>query len=762
MRRLLALLVLTACAEEAPEETRIVSGDHEIAISPDKKSFTLRRGPEELLSFSAEEFEAGVVRARDPNLSWDPYWLEHEDELFAFEPPEDLRFLPNVEHTIEANGEDRFVLRLVPKVPNGEVGWIRFRVRVKDDDRFYGLGEWPDRVEHRGTLRPMQIEPELSLEGASNEAHVPVPLVIGTKGWGLFVKSKRPGLFDLTKKHRDRIEITYGTAEESDKGLEVHLFGAARPIDLTKHYYAVTDLPRLPAPWAYGPWIWRNESRDQAEVEEDIAMIRDLDLPTSAIWIDRPYATKVESFDFDPVRFPDPRAMITKAKENGLHVALWHAPYLEDGAEPFRTTAVSEGYFPPKSGLLLNRWGEPIDFTNPAAYAFWQTSLRRYIELGIEGFKLDYAEDVALGIAGGSSGWRFFDGSDERTMHHDYTILYHRAYAELFEEEAGFLLCRAGRWGDQAQGCVIWPGDMDATFDRHGDQNPDYKAVGGLPATVIQGLGLGPSGFPLFASDTGGYRHSPPDDETFTRWFEQTALSAVMEVGDASSEPPWVRGASTLDLYRTYARLHLRLFPYVWSYAKRLKDDGRAIVRPIGLVHPELGEHPDDEYLLGDHLLVAPVVTRGAHTKRVILPPGEWVDWWTGERHVGPGAIEVDAPLEVLPLFLSSAAAVPLLPPSARTLTPIESAIHWRLTGGGSGEFTIWDGTRIVQKSDGIELTDGSQFHAVEIELISTPSAPSTVLADGAPIDTWRHDPNLAGGTLVITLRGSPKKVEAR
>src|SRR5205823_2376234 len=159
-------------------------------------------------------------------------------------------------------------------------------------------------------------------------------------------------------------------------------------------------------------------NRDQAQVLDDIQTIRALDLATSGIWLDRPYATAVNSFDFDAAKFSDPPSMIAAAHDSGLRVALWSTPYLEPAAPPFRDQAVSAGFFPPSPGILLNRWSAPIDFTNPAAYAFWQGLIHRYTDAGIEGFKLDYAEDVAPSVMDHRAAWRFSDGTDERTMHY--------------------------------------------------------------------------------------------------------------------------------------------------------------------------------------------------------------------------------------------------------------------------------------------------------------------------------------------------------
>ena len=255
--------------------------------------------------------------------------------------------------------------------------------------------------------------------------------------------------------------------------------------------------------------------------------------------------------------------------------------------------------------------------------------------------------------------------------------------------------------------------------------------MGGLPAAINASLTLGPSGFPFFGSDTGGFRHDPPDEETYTRWFEHTALSTVMQVGTGSNVVPWEYerfgySPAVLERYRRYARLHLRLWPYLWTYATRLRDDGRPIQRALGLAYPELGLHPSDVYLLGDNLLVAPVVERGATRREVPLPPGGWIDWWTGERHDGGGTIEVDAPLDTLPLFLREGGIVPLLRPTIDTLSPVADRqeidsyatdpgmLYARAVPGDEPiSFVLFDGSRIEISAGGRpRFIAGDQFRA--------------------------------------------------
>ncbi|MBK7977035.1 MAG: glycoside hydrolase family 31 protein [Deltaproteobacteria bacterium] len=767
-------------------------GDDTWRVSFDASLVTLRlvRGGDTLLELGADALALGTVDRLDDQLNYDPYWLGsplYDPQGLAWVTPasatitasEGIRsFTAELTYsdataarlTVTASASGRFAAKLVPHATSRPIAFMRLAPRVDSTEAFYGLGEHYDTVNQRGKVRAMQLEPSLRFESQYNEAHVPIPFVIGTRGWGLFVEDRHPGSFDVAAKADDRIEATFGTAADSPNGLTFHLFAAAHPLDVTKHYYDVTGYPRLPAPWALGPWLWRDENRDQAEVENDANTLRDLDIATSAIWIDRPYATGVNTFDFSAPQFRDPTAMIGTLHTLGFRTALWHTPYLDEedpSTAELRSYATSHGFYPPRTGLLFNGWGRPIDLTNPDAYAWWQRLIRRYTDAGIEGFKLDYGEDVVPGALGIRDKWNFADGSDERTMHAAFQLTYHQVYAETLPASGGFLLCRHSTYGDQTNVSVIWPGDLDATFARQGEPATDrdgerYSSVGGLPASMVAGLTLGPSGFPFYGSDTGGYRHSPPDKELFTRWFEQTSLSSVMQVGTSTNDVAWEPTPENgfddemLGWYRIYTRLHLRLFAYEWTLAQRIAVDGRPIQRPIGLAYPELGSHRADEYLFGEDLLVAPVLERGARERSVLFPPGTWLDWWTSAASPGEREATVEAPLGTLPLWIRTGAIVPLLRPTIDTLSPTTEPARvdsYATTPGvlyprvappesasaGASEITLFDGTRLGQSLAGssLELTvePGSEFrHGVVFEVLGVGPRAAGVTESGSAL----------------------------
>lgn len=285
----------------------------------------------------------------------------------------------------------------------------------------------------------------------------------------------------------------------------------------------------------------------------------------------------------------------------------------------------------------------------------------------------------------------------------------------------GFELVRAGDAADAKYASSVWPGDLDNDFSTHRSLGSDgLQLVGGLPSAVNAAVSLAASLHPHFGSDIGGLRHGLPTKEVMARWSEFAALTTVMELGGGGvSHNVWDFTISNfdqelLDIYTTYARLHVSLFPYLYSYVKRNTTDGTPILRAPAMMYP--GDAAlaaaTFEYLFGEDLLVAPIVVDQARSRMVTFPTGSWVNWWTGEEIAGPSAQMIDAPLDRLPLFARVGSIIPELAPDVDTLTNATdptivtaamraSQMPVKVFPGASRSFTLADGTLFTSATSG-------------------------------------------------------------
>lgn len=547
----------------------------------------------------------------------------------------------------------------------------------------YGFGESSGGAEATGQVREAQFRIDLDYESSLNEAHVPVPLALWpVTGVGLFMEDRRSGAFDVGARDPGVVSATFTLPDRGP--YRAHVFTTPEtsdPLALVRRYVALTVPPAVPPRWAFAPMQWRNSNESSAEVLGDADMMRSLGIPDSTVWIDNPWQTGYNNFIIDETRFAQPDQLIADLTARGYKVLLWSTPYVDsagimaaDHAEAaamnyFVTDEDGRAFTFPWDGMAVGL----MDFTRPGATEWWQERIARVVDRGIDGFKLDYGEDVVPHV-GGTLAPFLLAGGDAQAMHGIYQRYYHDAYLGALPEGDGFLLTRAGAWGEQDRNTTIWPGDLDNDFSLHGVDNGDGKKnVGGLPAAIADGLSLSVSGYPFFGSDIGGFRNGAPDTEVLIRWTQYAALGTIMQLGGSgSSHNPWdatLYDPPALAVYQEYSRLHMDLNPYLWTLALQAGVDGTPVTRPAKFVYPDC-DCDDAMFMLGDAILVAPVITAGATTRDVVLPTGVWRDWWTGEMVNGDGhtTITVPAPLTRMPMWQRGTTMVPMFARAADTL----------------------------------------------------------------------------------------------
>ena len=724
-------------------------------------------------------FSLGTVAEYRDETNYDPSWFyrgldgKPAEKLpagfarevvtgFVSDPVEDGDGLQGMRLLLETDLHRHLVLRVLPE---GEAG---FRLELTPDatgpeglptpvttalqwpmaegENYYGSGERFDAVALRGTFAGLQFE-ALASESGYNEAHVPVPFAVSTHGWGLYVEERRPGVLDF-----GTIEADHARFEFMNDRMTVHLLAADTPLEVVGGYTAISGRPNIPAWWAFAPQQWRNEVNGTAEVMDDLAKARQHGVPVGVMWIDRPWEKTYHDFVFDPARFAEPQAMLDELRAQGIRTIVWTAPYQTPASDVFAAFEAQGLFVDRPAGWPTASYSdevELVDFSNPAVTPLWTDLMRRVTDMGIEGFKFDYGEDVQVGLASKRVHFAFANGEDERTMHHEICRLWHKVAHDLLGHGHGFLMARSGMPGGQAVVNAIWPGDLDNDFSYRLEKVDGQVMTGGLPAAIRASLSLSASGYPVFSSDTGGFRNGRPAKEVLLRWVEHTALTPVLQFGGGgSNHNPWdfegkgdeaKYDQETLDVFARYARLHMDLFPYVFSYAMAAASTGVPIQRPFGLQEPADGRHPDDQYFFGEHLFVAPV-ERAETTKTVELPSGTWVDWWTGEVVQGPTTLTRDAPLDTLPLFARAGSVIPLLQPGVQTvsnnleldpehLAASDLALRVRVTLGADGAFTLYDGASLslAGATPVVTFQPGTAFQRADLEVVPAAATVSAV-----------------------------------
>jgi len=552
------------------------------------------------------------------------------------------------------------------------------------DEPLYGTGDAAVRANVAGTVREMQLRIDPASESTLNETHVPVPIVLWPRrGIGLFVADDRPAAFDLGKTAPDRVTATFTLPARGT--YQIFLYTAPTPLDLLRSYARLTARPAVPPRWAFAPQQWRNVWTSSAEVRGDADEMRARRIPGSVMWIDNPWQTAYNTFIVDEARFVQPSQLVADLTARGYKVVFWSTPYV--GTTPATAVDHDDGttrkfFVTDDSGIVIDYpWqdgpGAMVDFTRPGAAEWWQERISRVVGIGAAGFKLDFGEEIVTDIGGAILPMRLA-GGDNGSHHRRYAEGYHAAYLGALPPGEGFLITRAGTWGEQQTNTTIWPGDLASDFSIHGEDNGDGKAnVGGLPSAISRGLGLSVSGYPFYGSDIGGFRGFPTT-ESLLRWAQYASFGTIMQLGGGGkNHNPW--DSTLFDpgadvIYKVYADLHMQLNPLLWTLALEAGNDGTPVTRPARFVHDCACD--DAMFLLGDDILVAPVVTAGATTRTAVLPPGTWVDRATGLEAIGDGAtaITVPAPLGVLPRWHRAGSMVPMFARAADTLLPATAA----------------------------------------------------------------------------------------
>jgi alpha-D-xyloside xylohydrolase len=545
-------------------------------------------------------------------------------------------------------------------------GGVLYRLQVSfrayDGERFYGLGQHQHgRLDQKGAV----------IDLVQRNTEVSIPFLLSNRGYGFLWNHAGLG----------RVELgTTATRWVADgtRQLDYWVCAGDAPADIVERYCEVTGKPPLLPGWASGFWQSRLRYATQSELLEVAREYRRRGLPLAAIVIDYLHWSKQGEWRFDPVAWPDPKAMVSELEELGVHVVVSVWPTVNPDSANYEEMD--------RRGLLVqNEAGVPVhvgfvdtgsegvkyvryyDATNPEARDYvWQRIRDGYYRHGVKAWWLDACEPERHFMS--SDNLRYFGGpgiecGNSYPMHHA------RAFFDGMgaEGESEVLsLCRSAWAGSQRYGAAVWSGDVSSTFEA-------------LRVQVPAGMNIGMSGIPWWTTDIGGFMGGQRDSSHFrellVRWFQfgvfcpLTRLHGVRDVpanrrDDENGGPNevWSFGDAVYGLLKEQLFMRERLRPYVMAQMLVAHERGASLMRPLFWDFPTDGASwaVEDQFMFGPDVLVAPVVEYGVRTRQVYLPPDEWKDAYTGEKHQGGRSIEAAAPLGRIPVFLRRDSNVPV------------------------------------------------------------------------------------------------------
>lgn len=538
------------------------------------------------------------------------------------------------------------------------------RFEAFEGEQIFGMGQYQDGLlNKKGAV----------LELAHRNSQSSVPFMISSRGYGFLWNNPAIG------------EVTFATNvtqwhARSTKKMDYFITAGDTPAQIEEQYAAVTGtVPMMPE---FGMGFWQCKLRYRTQ-EELLAVAREYKkrgLPIDAIVIDFFHWTMQGDFQFDPVDWPDPDAMIQELKEMEIEpvVSVW--PTIDERSKNYPTMAQNGYLIQSDRGLCVNMtWMGSTTFydaTNPSAQEFvWNQCKENYYAKGIHCFWLDEAEpefgpyDFDL--------YRYYQGP-ALSCSNIYPLMYAKGFYDGMKQEGQkniLNLVRCAWAGSQKYGVLTWSGDIHSSFRAMKEQ-------------IQAGLNMGLAGIPWWTTDIGGFlggdNQDPAFRELLVRWFAWGVFSPVFRLhgerspyyqreeeyrdgvrlfSSAQDNEIWSFGHDNYEILKDFLFMRERLRPYIRQCMRDAHEKGTPVMCPLFYHIPEDPAcwHEDTSYFFGPDLLVTPVTQPDVTQTQVYLPKGhQWTEAKTGKVYDGGQTVTAVATLDVIPVFIKDNKKIPV------------------------------------------------------------------------------------------------------
>ncbi|HJV69889.1 alpha-xylosidase [Ideonella sp.] len=498
--------------------------------------------------------------------------------------------------------------------------YVHEQLTLAVGESVYGLGE-----RFTPWVKNGQVVENVNKDGgtACEQAYKSVPFYLTSRGYGVLVNEAGPVSFEVASEKTTRVQFS-----RQGESLDYCVIAGPTQKDVVQRLTALTGRAPLPPAWTFGLWMTTSFTTqyDEATATHFIDEMKRRELPLSVFHFDCFWMREFQwcDFEWDRRGFPDPEGMLARLHAKGLKISLWINPYIAQKS-PLFADGAAKGYFLKRPNGLTwqtDLW-QPgmaiVDFTNPAAAAWYQGHLRRLLAMGVDCFKTDFGERIP------SEGVVYHDGADPVEMHNLYALKYNEVVFDLLREVKGdeAVVFARSTYASGQRFPVHWGGDCWSNFES-------------MAESLRGGLSLTSCGFAFWSHDIGGFEGNPPP-AVYKRWLQFGLLSSHSRLhGSSSYRVPWLVDEESCTVLQAFTRLKHRLMPYLYAKAIEATETGVPVMRSMVMEHPH---DPgcttlDRQYHLGESLLVAPVFTDSGEVD-FYLPEGSWTHLLTGDVKAG-------------------------------------------------------------------------------------------------------------------------------
>lgn len=646
-----------------------------------------------------------------------------------------------------------------------EVRWTR---HLPENEACYGLGERAFALNLRGRSLVLWNSDPAVYERGDDPLYLSIPFYLGVRpglAFGLLWDNPVRGYVDLDASQTGTMR--FGAEDDS---LCIYFFAGPDVPGVLRQYTWLTGRMPLPPLWALGFHQSRWSYLDEAEFRTLAREFRERRLPCDVLHFDIDYMDNYRCFTWNRQRFPLLPTLLGELRKQGFRAVAIIDPGIKvDPGYPVYDEGVEQDVFlkyPDGKRVSAPVWpgnSHFPDFSSARVRAWWGAQYTPLIQAGFAGFWNDMNEPTVLGLKGSRTlpdsvvhDWDGLGQSHDQGGHNLYGLLMARAtrqgLSKLQPDKRPFVMTRAGYAGAQRY-TYSWTGDNVSSWDH-------------LRLSISMALNMGLSGLPFTGPDVGGFA-GEPDSELFVRWMQLGCMLPFFRSHAMKGTPPqepWAFGEPYESASRAALELRYQMLPSLYSACAQCAQDGMPIVRPLFMLEPDDPDlyDRDDSFLLGDSILVAPVLEAGAVEREVYLPRGIWYEFDTNKMLTGGRSVTVDAPLERLPLFIRGGAVLPLWPVmqfvGEKPIQELRLGVY-----AGNGDTTLYE-----DAGEGLSYEQGDYrwsyfacrflptgqfaivwrragnyrptYQQVRAEIVGISSEPDTITLDGQGAPVWYYE----------------------